>query len=256
MGLAGWLLLGLLGGCARHEDAPPVAVVSGQAISPALYDHYVLKMTGVVTAQVPASRRAQLLEDLKRIVAAAQAGAPRVTPDTQQEIELQRLETLAQAAAEAAGALAAPTDEDLRAVYARYTASSPTREYHVAHILVPTADRAAAVIAELQSGGDFARLAAEQSADDSSSRGGDLGWIAPGKLPEVFTSAVGALTIGEYTHAPVHTIYGWHVIRLLGTRPAVVPAFEQVKAQLRVNLLQERYQQFLEASLKAARSGS
>lgn len=51
----------------------------------------------------------------------------------------------------------------------------------------------------------------------------------------------------------MHTIYGWHVIKLIESRPATPPSFEQVKAQLTANLQQARYQQFLESALANAR---
>ena len=47
-----------------------------------------------------------------------------------------------------------------------------------------------------------------------------------------FSDAVAQLKVGEYTHTPVHTQYGWHVIKLLGTRPLTPPPFDQVKERL------------------------
>jgi len=50
-------------------------------------------------------------------------------------------------------------------------------------------------------------------------------------VPE-FSGAVIALKPGEYTHKPVQTQYGWHVIQLMETRPVTAPPFEQVRKQL------------------------
>jgi peptidyl-prolyl cis-trans isomerase C len=91
-------------------------------------------------------------------------------------------------------------------------------DYHVAHILVATQSTADALIAKLQSGAHFATLAREASADESKTRGGDLGWIAPGKLPAEFTDAVRPLEPGLFTAHPLHTAYGWH--KLMQIRPA------------------------------------
>jgi len=91
-----------------------------------------------------------------------------------------------------------------------------------------------------------------ESADDSKSRGGDLGWIAPGKLPAEFTGALRDLKAGQLAPKPVHTIYGWHLIKLIETRVATAPPFDQVKAQLATTLQQERYGKFLAGSLGAA----
>jgi peptidyl-prolyl cis-trans isomerase C len=116
----------------------------------------------------------------------------------------------------------------------------------VAHILIGTESSASILITRLQAGQDFAKLAQEQSADDSKSRGGDLIWISPGKLPVEFMVAVQALTVGGFTNKPVHTRYGWHVIKLLETRAGVAPPFDRVKGQLTTNLQQEKYQRFLD----------
>jgi peptidyl-prolyl cis-trans isomerase C len=54
---------------------------------------------------------------------------------------------------------------------------------------------------------------------------------------------------GQYTKQPVQTPYGWHVIKLIESRPASAPPFDQVKAQLVVNLQQERREKFIQAVL-------
>ncbi len=110
------------------------------------------------------------------------------------------------------------------------------------------------LLVKLQSGTDLVKLARTESADDSKSRGGDLGWIAPGKLPTAFTDAIKPLKPNQYTQKPVHTPYGWHLIKLLETRPAAAPPFDQVNARLAANLQQERYQKFLTDRLTAAQS--
>jgi peptidyl-prolyl cis-trans isomerase C len=47
-----------------------------------------------------------------------------------------------------------------------------------------------------------------------------------------FADAVVSLKPGEYTHAPVQTQYGWHVIQLVETRDLQAPPFDQVKQRL------------------------
>jgi peptidyl-prolyl cis-trans isomerase C len=240
-------------GSSSPGGSPTVANVGGQPISQALFDAYVKEKSGVPPDQVSATLKASLLTDLEKLKAAAEAGEIRADPETVQEIELQRLELLAHSAAEASGVFTPPSEADLQAAYEQYKAGLPAQEFHVAHILVATEDAAKLLIIELQSGADFAKMAGAQSADDSKTRGGDLGWIAPGKLPVDFTNALQALKPGQITARPVHTIYGWHVIKLLESRPAGAPPFDQVKAQLAANLQQARYKQFLELALSNAK---
>ena len=255
-----WIGLALIAvsltACSRHKEptSPVVATIAGQEIRQDLLDYYVAQKTGAEASVVAPAMKAELLEDLERLVASAAKGAQAGDPSLKHQIELSKLDLQARAAAEAAGVYAIPTAAELQQAYQAFIQSRPANEYHVAHILVPTENLAAGVIVQLQSGQAFAQLAADKSVDDSKSRGGDLGWIAPGKLPAEFTDAVAALNPGEFTPQPVHTSYGWHVIQLLDTRPSSPPPFEQVKAQLASNLQQDRYRRFLDDNLKAARS--
>lgn len=190
--------------------------------------------------------------DLERLKAAAIIGEANATLQFNQQLELQRLEALAHFAALRAGVFQDPSEAELRTAYDEWRATLPAHEYHVAHILIATEPLASLVITRLQAGQDFAKLAQEQSADDSKTRGGDLGWISPGKIPVEFMNAVQGLKIGGFTNKPVHTRYGWHVIKLLETRPGSTLSFDSVKGQLTSNLQQEKYHQFLDASLKGA----
>lgn len=235
--------------------AAPVATVAGQPISQGLFNYYLTKKTGTAPDKLDAALKASLLEDLKHLKAAALVGEAQADPTTEEEIELQRLELLAHGAARAAGVYTSPSDAELQAEYDRFKSTFPAQEFHAAHILMATENAAAALIVKLQAGADFAKLAREDSADDSSTRGGDLGWIAPGKLPAGFTDAVKLLKPGQFTAHPVHTAYGWHIIKLVETRAAQAPPFEQVRAQLLINLQQSRYERFLDsatASVKIA----
>jgi peptidyl-prolyl cis-trans isomerase C len=240
-----------LAACSRKSDtaSPSVAaMIGGQPITQSLFEYYAREKAGVPADQLDAQRKQSLLHDLEQIKAAAIAEERKADPTTQAAIELQRLETLARAGATAAGVFAEPTDAELRAEYDRYTAAQPPQEWHVAHILVATEAQAQVLISRLQGGADFARLAATDSADDSRAKGGDLGWIVPGKFPVDFTNAVSTLRPGQFTQKPVHTIYGWHIIKLLESKPAAPPAYTEVKAQLATNLQQARYKKYLESA--------
>jgi peptidyl-prolyl cis-trans isomerase C len=54
-----------------------------------------------------------------------------------------------------------------------------------------------------------------------------------------FSTAAFALQPGQITQTPVHTQYGWHVIKLEGRRQAPPPSFEQARNQLRQDMIQE-----------------
>jgi peptidyl-prolyl cis-trans isomerase SurA len=68
----------------------------------------------------------------------------------------------------------------------------------------------------LQEGASFAELAKKYSDHkESALKGGELNWFGTGEIISEFSEAAFALTdTGKYTK-PVHTIYGWHIIKLL-----------------------------------------
>lgn len=74
---------------------------------------------------------------------------------------------------------------------------------------------AEAILAELQSGGDFAALARTRSDDPgSAAQGGDLGWAPRGLYVAPFEEAVFSMKPGELRL--VQTDYGWHIIEVTG----------------------------------------
>lgn len=92
------------------------------------------------------------------------------------------------------------------------------KEVHAAHILVKSLDEAQAILNELKLGKkSFARLAGEKSLCSSGKRGGDLGWFGRGRMVKDFENVAFNLKKGE-TSNPVHTQFGWHIIKSLETR--------------------------------------
>jgi peptidyl-prolyl cis-trans isomerase C len=68
--------------------------------------------------------------------------------------------------------------------------------------------------------------------DSSKDNGGDLGWFTPDRMVKPFADAVVAMKPGEYTHRPVQTQYGWHVIQLVEVRDLQPPAYDKVRQRL------------------------
>ncbi len=72
----------------------------------------------------------------------------------------------------------------------------------------------------LQAGASFSELAKKYSDHkESAAKGGELDWFGTGEIISDFSEAAFALTdTGKYSK-PVHTVYGWHIIKLLGKKP-------------------------------------
>ena len=112
-----------------------------------------------------------------------------------------------------------PTEQELHAEYETQVAHLPKSEYHAGTFCVATEPFAQKVVERLEKGEKFEDIAKQESMDSSKDNGGDLGWFTPDRMVKPFADAVRALKPGEYTHKPVQTQYGWHVIQLVDTRP-------------------------------------
>jgi peptidyl-prolyl cis-trans isomerase C len=141
----------------------------------------------------------------------------------------------------------ATTDEEVKARYDKEIAALPKQEeVKAAHILVKTEDEAKAIIAKLDKGEDFAKLAKENSQDSNTDDGGDLGWFGPGRMVPEFEEAAFGLEKGAYTKAPVKTQFGFHIIKVEDKRDAPPPAFDQVKDQVKQLVMRDKYVAILE----------
>jgi peptidyl-prolyl cis-trans isomerase C len=123
-------------------------------------------------------------------------------------------------------------DEALRKEYDAIKAQMGDKEYKVRHILVDNENEAKEIIASLQKGEKFEKLAERSKDPGSKANGGDLDWNAPGNFVKPFSDAMVKLDKGKFTTVPVQTQFGWHVIEVDDIREAKVPPFDEVKTQL------------------------
>ncbi len=122
------------------------------------------------------------------------------------------------------------SDAEIDAYLAAHNnASVAPQELDIAQILIRVPENASAeqlaeskkraddVVAQLNAGGDFAKLAAAYSDAPDGATGGDLGWRAQDRLPQLFVDATAGLQQGQV--APlVKSGNGFHILKLLGKR--------------------------------------
>ncbi|MDD2496830.1 MAG: peptidylprolyl isomerase, partial [Desulfitobacteriaceae bacterium] len=101
-------------------------------------------------------------------------------------------------------------------------------------------NKAKNIIGELNEGADFAKLAQKYSDDPGTKElGGLLDMeFSPSSLelvPEFVTGAFELSKVGEYSHEPVQTDIGYHIIKL----DAKKSSFEEVKEDVKKYLAQE-----------------
>ena len=146
------------------------------------------------------------------------------------------------------------TDAEIKAEYDSKVAGENGVEYKARHILVKTEAEAKKLIAELDKGADFAKLANKNSLDAKESQnGGDLGWFVATQMVAPFSEAVVKLEKGKYTKTPVQTQFGWHVILREDSRKQTPPPLETVKEQLVPYLQRKKLQNMVETLRKQAK---
>lgn len=159
-------------------------------------------------------------------------------------------------------ATAASTDAAMRAVYDDAVTKLPNEEeVHARHILFRAAEgdekagkeaegKAKAVIARLNKGEDFQKVANELTEDPSGkANGGDLGYFTKEQMVPEFATVAFGLAKGKIS-GPVKTQFGWHVIQVTERRKAAPPSFEDAQDELR----QQMIQQGVQAALTRARA--
>jgi parvulin-like peptidyl-prolyl isomerase len=135
------------------------------------------------------------------------------------------------------------SDADIKAYFDKNPGMFKTAaQVHVEHILFATADKktAESVFDQVKKGGDFAALAKKHSTDPGSKdKGGDLGWAPSTQYVPEFAKAVTEMKINEVRL--VSTQFGWHVIKLLETKPESQQTLDQVREQI-TQILQQQGQ--------------
>lgn len=139
------------------------------------------------------------------------------------------------------------TDAEAKAEYDKFKAQAAGTEYRARHILVEKEEEAKAAIAQIKGGAKFDEVAKKLSKDTGSAEnGGDLDFAKPENYVPEFSAAMVKLKKGEMTEAPVKSQFGWHVIMLEDTREAQFPAFDDVKAQIKQRIEQNKLQKYQE----------
>ncbi len=143
-------------------------------------------------------------------------------------------------------------EAELKAAYEERLAEFVEEEQrHARHILVrigkdATAEaqvaarkRIEAIQARIKAGEAFAKVADEASEDAGAKDGGDLGWFRKGAMAPAFDKAVFSMSKGD-TSDIVETQFGYHLIRLEGIRKSGTKKFDEVRDQLKDDLIRAR----------------
>lgn len=147
------------------------------------------------------------------------------------------------------------TDDDAKAYYdenkdSQYTVGAGA---NAAHILIAekgsdgnidfdaSLAKANEVKAKLDAGSDFAQLASEYGTDGTKDKGGDLGFVAynQANYDQDFLAGFKQLSEGQISD-PIKSQFGYHIIKATGIKDEVVTPFDDVKEQIKSQLLQQK----------------
>ncbi|RJP96352.1 MAG: peptidylprolyl isomerase [Desulfobacteraceae bacterium] len=156
------------------------------------------------------------------------------------------------------------SDEDVKKYYDSHPDEFKLKErVHASHILVkvdpksPDAekDKKAAlkkiegIKAKIDKGGDFAKLAEENSDCPSKAKGGDLGFFERGQMVKPFEDAAFGLKPGE-TSGIVETQFGYHIIKCQEKKEASTLPLDEVKENLKNKLKDDRFKETFPAYME------
>lgn len=101
------------------------------------------------------------------------------------------------------------------------------------NIVVGDERAAKAVLAEIESGAQFADVAARSSIDASTKdKGGSLGEVSAAQLDDAYAREAFAAGKGK-VFGPVKTTHGWNVGKVVAIAPASKPAFDDIRDRLK-----------------------
>lgn len=255
---AGLLALAACGNnqSAATKDEAVVATINGKNITATEFNTFASLAAGGSADKLTEEQKQQLLDRLVGVHLAAEAAEKaklEQEPDTATTLSLWRTNLLSDAQLKKYMAEHPITDEEVKAEYDAQVAALP-RQYHASHILVENKEAAEGIIRDLQGGADFAKLAKAKSKDTGSAQnGGDLDWFSLDSMVKPFGDAVAKLQDGQITQEPVQSQFGWHVIKLEGSRAQSVPPLEQVTPQVKNLVQNKRVENYLAELRKGAK---
>jgi peptidyl-prolyl cis-trans isomerase C len=231
--------------------AQNAAVVNGKAIPSSKVDQFVSLLVKQGQPDSPQLREQIREELINREVFLQEADKRGIAkqPEVQAEIDLTRQSVLIRGLFNDYLAKNPISAQQVQAEYDKAKASQGDKEYHARHILVEQEAQAKDIIAQLKKGAKFEDLAKQSKDPGSAAKGGDLDWAPASTYVKPFADALTALQKGQTTDTPVHTQFGWHVIRLDDVRDAQFPPIDQLRPQIEESLRQSKLREY-QASLR------
>jgi peptidyl-prolyl cis-trans isomerase C len=235
---------------AQAADFDPNAViaeVNDHKITEGLFRLYTQQRNLPAGGSSPQQRKALIEELINRAVIYQDAVALGVdkTPAMRAAIEFQSINMVAAAMIDRSSDRFSVSEANMKKEYEARKGELGGKELKARHILVADEKSAKDIIARLNKGGDFSKLAGKHSTGPSAVSGGDLGWFKTDQMVKEFSVAASQLKKGSYTKNPVKTQFGWHIILLDDKRSVDAPSYDSIKEQIRVGMQGKMIEQYI-----------
>jgi peptidyl-prolyl cis-trans isomerase C len=240
----------------KGENNPVVMIVNGEEVTRTEVLNNFVKSGSQLPEGANLVQVFPLLQEqylLTKVISknAAEKGVDSNHPEVQKKLQSQLEQAVRAAYIDVLGKELVK-DEDVKKAYDDIIANAPSvKERQARHILLDSEVKANELIAKLDEGADFSKLAVENSKDPAGSNGGDLGYFAQGDMVKEFSEVAFSLPVGTYTKSPVKTQFGYHIIKVENERDRPKPEFETVKEQLYQQLSQAAVGEKIQESRKS-----
>ena len=231
-------------------DLPVAETINGQAVPQLLVD-LIARERGLDPA-VPEQREKAIQEMRQYIVLDQVARKENYAADSAfaAEVELNRLQGVANASIAKFRSEARIDDAALKAEYDRQLERAGTSEYDFSQLLFDDENDA------LKAAGEAVDAPFGKVMDawrGKAKQGNSFSRVRLGQLPEPLARALAELKPGESSKLPIKTEFGWFVVHVAAVNPVTPPPFEQVKESIRASVLGRFADQRLEKLLAEAR---
>ena len=222
-----------------------LATVAGREITQEEFDAFLASVPKEQQAYISNPKfREHCLDQLTSLHMFAQMGEDLnldETEDFKKAYENAKRDILAQMAMRETLKDVTVTEEELKTFYDQNQQQIKKGEtVNAKHILTDSEEKCHDILEEIVKGEKtFEDAAKEFSTCPSKERGGDLGEFGKGQMVKEFEDAAFSAEIGHVV-GPVKTQFGYHLIKVEKKNEASVVSFEQIKENLRTNLLQQK----------------
>lgn len=237
-------------------EQPVTIMIDGENIPHEALKNYIDKLSGTFSSEPSTEDLKNMVEEFVRVEVlyreALNKGLDK-KPEFLEELEdFKKRQLITTLVENEIDAKAVVSDKEIEKHYRdNQELYSAGPEVKLSHILVGTEKEAMKIVKRLKGGEKFEEVARSLSLDTQSApRGGDIGYFTEEQLVPEFKSAALSLKAGEFSHKPVNTEFGYHVLKATARKPLMLLKLSDVRGQIMEELLMQKQKEVVERYLK------